>query len=149
MAAPTTTAPAKTKSVTPTVTKDQAARQPAAESGDGKRMFKRQNGEMIELPPDMSIFEAIKIEMEALAAEKKLGKGPPPKPVPVVKKDKKEPEKKKPKGDSKKKGPAEKGKGKGGAGGKAAMLALGKSLVSKYLVGKASPVLMADASLSI
>lgn len=143
MAAPATTAPAKTKSVTPTVTKDQAARQPAAESGDGKRMFKRQNGEMIELPPDMSIFEAIKIELEALAAEKKLGKGPPPKPVPVVKKDKKEPEKKKPKGDSKKKAAVGKGKGKGGAGGKAAMLALGKSLVSKYLVGKASPVLMA------
>lgn len=143
MAAPATTAPAKTKSVTPTVTKDQAARQPAAESADGKRMFKRQNGEMIELPPDMSIFEAIKIEMEALAAEKKLGKGPPPKPVPVVKKEKKEPEKKKPKADQKKKGPGEKGKGKGGAAGKAAMLAVGKSLVSKYLVGKASPVLLA------
>ncbi len=143
MAAPATTAPAKTKSVTPTVTKDQAARQPAAESADGKRMFKRQNGEMIELPPDMSIFEAIKIEMEALAAEKKLGKGPPPKPVPVIKKDKKEPEKKKPKGDQKKKGPGDKGKGKGGGAGKAAMLAVGKSLVSKYLVGKASPVLMA------
>lgn len=143
MAAPATTAPAKTKSVTPTVTKDQAARQPAAESADGKRMFKRQNGEMIELPPDMTIFEAIKIEMEALAAEKKLGKGPPPKPVPVIKKEKKEPEKKKPKADQKKKGPAEKGKGKGGAAGKAALLAVGKSLVSKYLVGKASPVLLA------
>jgi hypothetical protein len=143
MAAPATTAPAKTKSVTPTVTKDQAARQPAAESADGKRMFKRQNGEMIELPPDMTIFEAIKIEMEALAAEKKLGKGPPPKPVPVVKKDKKEPEKKKPKADQKKKGPGEKGKGKGGGAAKASLLAMGKSLVSKYLVGKASPVLLA------
>lgn len=138
-----TTTPAKTKSVTPTVTKDQAARQPAAESGEGKRMFKRQNGEMIELPPDMSIFEAIKIEMEALAAEKKLGKGPPPKPVPVVKKEKKEPEKKKPKADQKKKPGDGKGGKKGAGAGKAGMLAMGKSLVSKYLVGKASPVLMA------
>ncbi|HEU4719002.1 MAG TPA: hypothetical protein VFU15_14255, partial [Bacteroidia bacterium] len=57
----------------------------AAEGGDGKRMYRMSNGQMVELPPDMSAEDAAKLESEAHAAQKKLGKGPPPKPVPDVK----------------------------------------------------------------
>ncbi|MFN8713892.1 MAG: hypothetical protein ACK5Z2_13685, partial [Bacteroidota bacterium] len=79
-----TPAPTRTHAVTPTLTPTTQQRQSAAESQSGeggKRMFRRQNGEMIELPPDMSIMEAVKIELEALAAEKKLGQGQQPKPL--------------------------------------------------------------------
>ena len=49
-------------------------------------MFRARDGRVIELPPDMTVAEATTLETEALAAEKKLGKGPLPKPVPDVKK---------------------------------------------------------------
>ncbi|HEX7771935.1 MAG TPA: hypothetical protein VF435_05905, partial [Pyrinomonadaceae bacterium] len=57
----------------------------------GKGLFRTHDGKIIELPKDITVEEAAKLEAEALAAQKKIGKGPPPKPVPDVKKlDKKE-----------------------------------------------------------
>jgi hypothetical protein len=144
-------APTRTHAVTPTVTPTTQQRQSAAESQSGeggKRMFRRQNGEMIELPPDMSIMEAVKIELEALAAEKKLGKGQQPKPLkpkapvvtPAAAADKAA---KKVKPKDKKSKNAKKGSTnpKGGAG-KGILGALGKSKVAQYLASLGGPVLM-------
>ncbi|TND09751.1 MAG: hypothetical protein FD123_875 [Bacteroidetes bacterium] len=140
--AATTSSASKTKAVTPTVTAPPPSRQPAAESSDGKRMFRRMNGEMIELPPDITLMEAVKLELEAMAAEKKLGKGPPPKPVPVVKRDK-PPIKKSKEKEFRKKGKKGGKGGKKGPGGKIAkgMLAVGKSKVAQFLASKGLPIL--------
>jgi hypothetical protein len=140
-----------TKSITPTVTPTPPVRQSngEAESGNGgKRMFRRQNGEMIELPPDMSIMEAVKIELEALAAEKKLGKGQQPKPlkpkaqvVTAAAAADKAHKKVKPK--DKKNKTAKKGQTQPKGAGMAAILAaVGKSKIAMYLASLGGPVLM-------
>jgi hypothetical protein len=101
---------------------------------------------MVELPPDMTVEEAIGLEVEAKAAETKLGKGPQPKPVPDVKKLAKKEEKKealKPAARAKK---DETGKGKAAPRAVAAAPALLKagsaSKVAQYLVAKGTPVLL-------
>ncbi|HEV8430877.1 MAG TPA: hypothetical protein VGQ41_23445 [Pyrinomonadaceae bacterium] len=109
----------------------------------GKDYFRNREGKLIELPSDMTASEVAQLEAEAIASEKKLGKGPPPQPVPDVKKlDKKEDKKTQLKPQPKGKKP---GKGKSkrapGAGAAAAMLkAVGTRKVAQYLASKAAPV---------
>jgi hypothetical protein len=70
----------------------------ATASEEDKRMFRTADGQLVELPDEMTAEDAAKLEAEARAAQKKLGKGPPPQPVPDVKKlAKKEEKKEKPK----------------------------------------------------
>lgn len=110
----------------------------------GKTMYVASDGELVELPPDMTDAEATQLETQAKAAAKKLGKGPAPKPVPDVKKlVKKEEKKGKPKpGPKGKKSAAGKGKGgpKGGAG--MAKLKVGPGKIAQYLAAKATPTLV-------
>jgi hypothetical protein len=144
-------APARTHSVTPTVTPATTQTRPAAESqsGDGgKRMFRRMNGEMIELPADMSVFEAVRLEMEAMAAEKKHGKGQQPKPlkpkttvVSVQAAAAKAAQKAKPKSKTDLKGKKGKG-GKKAGGAKNPLQAAAKGKVGKFLAMLGGPVLL-------
>ncbi|MCA6363533.1 MAG: hypothetical protein IM638_10880 [Bacteroidetes bacterium] len=143
--------PARTKSVTPTVTPNPPARQSngEAQSGDGgKRMFRRMNGEMIELPADMSVFEAVRLEMEAVAAEKKHGKGQQPKPlkpkatvVTVQAAAAKAAQKAKPKGQTDLNVKKGKGGKKAGAA-KNPLQAAAKGKVGKFLAMLGGPVLL-------
>jgi hypothetical protein len=143
--------PARTKSVTPTVTPNPPTRQSngEAQSGDGgKRMFRRMNGEMIELPADMSVFEAVRLEMEAVAAEKKHGKGQQPKPlkpkatvVTVQAAAAKAAQKAKPQGQTDLKGKKGKGVKKAGAA-KNPLQAAAKGKVGKFLAMLGGPVLL-------
>jgi hypothetical protein len=126
-----------------------AARGPQMKEADvssvlsGKPLYRTMDGRLVELPEDMTADEARKLEIEAKAAQQKLGKGPPPKPVPEVRKPADKKEKKggpKGKGGSKKGGA---GKGAGGprtAGVKAQLRPAGGK-AAQYLFGKASPVL--------
>lgn len=114
-------------------------------SKSGKRMYRTSNGEMVDLPADMTAEEAAKLEAEAKVAEKKLGQRPQPKPVPDVKKlVSKEAPKEKPKPEVKAK---KDGKGKSKvapkAGGAATALveAVGHSKVAKYLAKRGAPIL--------
>lgn len=111
----------------------------------GKKMYVTGEGKFVELPEGMSETEATKLEAEAKAAEKKLGKGPAPKPVPDVKKlAKKETKKEKAK-------PAVTGKRDFGKSSKAAaakagattalLEAVGKSKVAQYLAARGMPAL--------
>ena len=114
-------------------------------SEGGKRMYRTSDGEMVELPPDMTDEEAARLEAQGKAAEKKMGKGPPPKPVPDVKKLARKGEKKeKPKPEVKGK-KYDKGKGKAAprAGGAVTALlkAVGPSKVAQYLAVKGAFVL--------
>jgi hypothetical protein len=140
-----------TKSITPTVAPTPPARQSngEAQSGNvGKRMYRMQDGSMVELPPEMSMEEAAKLEAEARAAEKKHGKGQQPRPLkpkaPVVTKAAaadKAAKKVKPK--DKKSKTAKKGKTAPKGGGMAAILAaVGKSKIAQYLASLGGPVLM-------
>lgn len=107
-------------------------------------MFRTSDGKLIELPPDMTYEQAAKLEAEAKAAVKQIGKGPPPQPVPDVKKlAKKEERTDKPKLAAKgKKGGKESGTGASKAGSAAtATLKVGKSKVSQFLANKAGSVL--------
>ncbi|MEY2564942.1 MAG: hypothetical protein QOH88_3135 [Verrucomicrobiota bacterium] len=107
-------------------------------------MFVASDGKLNELPPDMTDAEATKLEIQAKAAEQKLGKGPPPKPVPDVKKlVRKEEKKGKPKLEAK----GKKGAGKGSkmvpkAGGGVPILKVGAGKVAQFLAAKATPVLV-------
>ena len=109
----------------------------------GKTMWFASDGRLIELPPDMTDAEATRLEAQAKAAEKKLGKGPAPKPVPDVKKlAKKEEKKGKPKPVAKgKKGVAGRSKGASKAGAGMATLKVGPGKVAQYLAAKARPAL--------
>jgi DNA anti-recombination protein RmuC len=70
----------------------------AGETQGGKRLFRTRDGQMVELPPDMTEEQAARLEVEAKAALQHLGKGPAPKPVPDVRKlAKKEVQREKPK----------------------------------------------------
>jgi hypothetical protein len=143
--------PTKSKSITPTVAPTPPARQSngEAQSGNGgKRMYRMSDGSMVELPPEMSMEEAAKLEAEARAAEKKHGKGQQPRPLkpkaPVVTKAAaadKAAKKVKPK--DKKSKTAKKGKTAPKGGGMAAILAaVGKSKIAQYLASLGGPVLM-------
>jgi len=108
-------------------------------------MFLTGDDKLIELPPDLTLEEAVRLEFEGKAAEKKLGKGPAPKPVPDVKKLSKKEEKPKPKAAGKGKG-ARGGKGKAGrkfrGGGSPILKGVGAGKVAQYLAAKAGPVLL-------
>ena len=57
----------------------------------GKKYYKTAEGNLIELPRDMTFEQVAKLEADARAALTRIGKGPGPQPVPDVKKlDKKE-----------------------------------------------------------
>jgi hypothetical protein len=115
-------------------------------SEGGKRMYRTSDGNLVELPPDLTEAEAAKLETEAKVAEKKLGKGPPPKPVPDVKKlAKKEGQKGKPKPIAKgTRSATGKGKAVPKAGVAAAVMlkAVGSRKVAQYLAAKGTPVLL-------
>jgi len=107
----------------------------------GKGLFRTHDGNIIELPKDITAEQAAKLEAEALVAQKKIGKGPPPKPVPDVKKlDKKEDKKTQLKAPPKKKPGAGKGKRARAGGASATLKAVGNSKVAQYLASKAAPV---------
>ena len=108
-------------------------------------MFLTGDDKLIELPPDLTLEEAVRLEFEGKAAEKKLGKGPAPKPVPDVKKLSKKEEKPKPKAAGKG-GKGARGKGKAGrkfrGGGSPILKGVGAGKVAQYLAAKAGPVLL-------
>lgn len=107
----------------------------------GKNFFRTYDGQIIDLPEDITPEQAAKLEAEALAAQKRLGKGPPPKPVPDVKKlDKKEDKKTQLQTPPKKKPGKGKRKSARGAGAARLLKAAGKSKVAQYLAKKAAPV---------
>jgi hypothetical protein len=58
----------------------------AASDSDDDRTYRMLDGRTIELPDDMTAEEAHQLEMEGLAAKRRLGQGPPPMPVPDVRK---------------------------------------------------------------
>lgn len=112
---------------------------------DGKTMFRTRTGKLVELPSDISVEEAVKLESEAMAAEQKLGKGPSPKPVPDVKKlAKPEAKKSTQKGGKGKQFTAGKGKvaSKSAAAAVAGLKAVGTSKVAQYLAIKGTPALV-------
>lgn len=108
-------------------------------------MFLTGDDKLIELPSDLTLEEAVRLEFEGKAAEKKLGKGPQPKPVPDVKKLSKKEEKSKPKAAGKGAKGA-RGAGKAGrkfrGGASPVLKAVGKGKVAQYLAAKAGPVLL-------
>ena len=115
---------------------------PASEGG--KRLFRTRDGNVVELPPDMTPEDAARLEAEATAAQTQLGKGPPPQPVPDVKKlGKKEEKKDKSKPEARgKRDDRGKGKASPRAGAAAtAVLKVGSSKVAQYLSSKGTPVL--------
>ncbi len=121
------------------------ASRPAGQGAGDKRMYRMSDGTMVELPADMRLEDAARLETEAKAAQKQLGKGPPPKPVPEVRQDAdKAPGKKgKPKaGAQEKKGAA--GQRKAAvrtAAGAARLKPAGGGKAAQYLLAKAAPVL--------
>ncbi len=145
---PTTATPTATTKSSPTVSRPTpsaviANAPPAVLLIGGKRFYRVSDGKVVELPEEMSIAEIIRIEAQAKAAEKKLGKGPAPQPVPDVKKlAKKEP--KKGKSEFGRKGKRAEGKSKAGrkpAAKPANLKVTSTSKVALYLVSKAAPVL--------
>ncbi len=111
-------------------------------------MYMTGDGKTVELPPDMTVEEVIKLEAQARAALQKLGKGPPPQPVPDVRKlVRKEEKKDKPKPPAKGEKPKKLGKGgaKAGAAVSAVLKAVGSSKVAQFLAAKAAPVLAKGA----
>ncbi len=108
-------------------------------------MFITSERQLVEVPEGWTIAQLIKLEVDAKASEKKLGRGPAPKPVPDVKKlVKKEQKKEKPKPEAKGRKQRRTGKSvaaKVGAAATAMLKAVGASKVAQYLVGKATPVL--------
>jgi hypothetical protein len=111
----------------------------------GKTMYVTGEGNLVELPEGMTDAEATRLEAQAEAAVKKLGKGPPPKPVPDVKKlAKKEAKKEKPRPTTR--GRRDFGKGSKAAAAKAGaatalLKAVGPSKVAQYLATKGTPAL--------
>jgi hypothetical protein len=122
------------------------AREARVVSVGGKDLFRTSEGKLVELPSEITIDEAIRLEREALAAQKQLGKGPPPGPVPDVKKLapkelKKEPPKLKARGKA-----PDRGRGKAAAPAGAAVAgmlkAVGKSKVAQFLAMRGTPALV-------
>ncbi|HVZ08886.1 eCIS core domain-containing protein [Rhodopila sp.] len=117
--------------------------QPAPEEGsDGGRTYRMLDGRTIELPDDMTAAEAHQLEMDGMAAKRRLGLGPPPKPVPdghkPAEKGKKKPVKPVHKTDTR--GPGRHHAGPHSAG-VTVKLHPGGSVVARYLTRKAAPVL--------
>ncbi|HET6980074.1 MAG TPA: helix-hairpin-helix domain-containing protein [Pyrinomonadaceae bacterium] len=150
----TTSAPAVKPQSTPSPVRAAATRPasgaPAVRLGRGpieilgKFYFKTREGKLEELPSDISYEEAVNLEVEAKAAEAKVGKGPAPQPVPDVKKLVKQEPPKKPKAAGKGTrtgGGKGKAAAKGGAAAASMLKAVGKSKVAQYLAAKAAPVL--------
>lgn len=108
-------------------------------------MFLTGDDKLIELPSDLSLEEAVRLEFEGKAAEKKLGKAPQPKPVPDVRKLSKKEEKSKPKAAGKGAKGA-RGAGKAGrkfrGGASPVLKGVGAGKVAQYLAAKAGPVLL-------
>lgn len=111
----------------------------------GVRLYRMLDGRIIELPPDMTVEEAARLESEAVAAQKRLGKGPPPKPVPNVLKPAVKSEKKAPA-----KTLAKRARRTGGSKGEpaaktaaalASRLKVGGGITAQYLAAQAEPVL--------
>lgn len=114
-------------------------------SGSGTRMYRTSDGQMVELPSDMTVEQASRLEAEAKTAEKQLGKGSPPKPVPNINQPaKKEGKTARPKAGAKGKSI---GRVKGktipkAAGAISALLkGVGSGKVAQYLAAKGTPVL--------
>jgi len=110
----------------------------------GKMYYRTANGEVVELPSDMTASQVIQLEAEARAAITKIGKGPPPQPVPDVKKlDKKEDKKTKLRPFANGKNPGADGKGgrRPRAGGSPSLNKVGNGKVAQYLAAKAAPVM--------
>src|SRR5574341_483698 len=110
----------------------------------GKLYYRMANGNLIELPEDMTKEQVIQLEADARAALTKIGKGPPPKPVPDVKKlDKREDKKTqlKPFAKGKKAGVAGKGSRKFQARGSPTLGKAGTGKVAQYLAAKAAPIM--------
>ena len=110
----------------------------------GQNLYRMLDGRIVQLPEDMTAEQAAKLEREALAAQKQLGKGAPPQPVPDVRKPADKGERK-----AQTKAATKTGK-RGGAGkGQAAprtaavtvALKAAGGTTAQYLVGKAEPVL--------
>lgn len=108
----------------------------------GKGLYRMADGRLVELPEGMTAEEAAKLELEARAAQQKLGKGPGPKPVPDLRKpaDKSEKKGAKPPGKGGKGGVAGKRGGPRIAGARAQLKSAGGK-VAQYLIAKAAPVL--------
>ncbi len=111
----------------------------------GVRMYITAEGKSVALPPDVTDAQATKLEGEAIAAKRKLGKRPPPKTVPDLKKVVRKEARKK------ELPPAAKSRGEDpGKGGKTPpvgtlasglLRSAGTSKVAQYLVAKATPIL--------
>lgn len=111
----------------------------------GKDYYRTSEGKLEELPPDITYEEAVKLEAEAKAGLKKIGKGPPPQPVPDVKKlaKKETPKDKARSAASRKKSRRRSGNAaaKAGAAASAMLKSIGPGKVAQYLAAKAAPVL--------
>ena len=110
----------------------------------GKMYYRTADGQVVELPSDMTVDQVVQLEKDARAAVTKIGKGPPPQPVPDVKKlDKKEDKKTKLKAFEKGKKPGAAGKrgSKPQAGGSQSLSKAGNSKVAQYLATKAAPII--------
>jgi len=109
----------------------------------GKKYYKTAEGNLIELPRDMTFEQVAKLEADARAALTKIGKGPGPQPVPDVKKlDKKEDKKTqlKPFAKGQKPGGGSKGGRKPQANLSPTLGKTGTGKVAQYLAAKAAPV---------
>ena len=110
----------------------------------GKNLFRTHDGKLIELPDDLTVEQATRLEAEALAAQKQLGKGPKPQPVPDVKaldkkEDRKTPLKPQRKGKKPGRGKGKPVSGRGAAG--ALLKSVGAGKVAQYLASKAAPIM--------
>ena len=95
----------------------------------GKQYYRTADGQLIEMPSDMTSEQVIKLEADARAAVTRIGKGPAPKPVPDVRKlDKKQDKKTQLKsfGKGQKPGAAGKGSRKPQAGGSPTLSKVGR-----------------------
>jgi hypothetical protein len=109
----------------------------------GKKYYKTAEGNLIELPRDMTFEQVAKLEADARAALTRIGKGPGPQPVPDVKKlDKKEDKKTqlKPFAKGQKPGGGSKGGRKPQANLSPTLGKTGTGKVAQYLAAKAAPV---------
>lgn len=111
-----------------------------------KGLYRMSNGQLIQLPADMTAADAAKLEADANAALKKIGKGPSPKPVPDVRKPADKKEKALSKAPAKgKHGSASRGAGPRSVGIKARLPDFGGK-TAQYLLARARPVFARGAA---
>lgn len=113
-------------------------------SNGNSRTFLTRAGQLVELPPNMTVKEAAVLESEANAAQMKLGKGPGPKPAKDVKQPATKGEKKVPLKTAVRGRTSEKSKRSVATDGMvaAALKAVGKSRVAAFLMAKGMPTLL-------